>query len=150
MLEGICTQLDPDYDFIKLITPFAQKLILKQHRGVSFLPRPGEVGVDWAHLGMIFSQQLQRILDSIERGHIEVGIKPATFEPVVLNIERIVNRLVLGILVAALIIGLAIVLVVYHPVLNRPWLDLLFGFAFIFECLFGAYLMWTILRPRQK
>ncbi len=67
-----------------------------------------------------------------------------------LNIERIVNRLVLGVLVAALIIGLAIVLVVYHPAVNGPWLDILIGFAIIFVCLFGAYLMWIILRPRRK
>ena len=150
MLEGICTQLDPNYDFIKLITPYAQKLILKQHAGVSFLRRLGEVSTDWVHLGMTLPQQLQRILDSIERGHVEVGIRPATFEPVVLNIDRIVNRLVLGMLVAALIIGLAIVLVVYRPALDHPWLDILFGASFIFVCFFGAYLMWTILRPRRK
>ena len=150
MLEGICTQLDPDYNLVELITPYAKKLILKQHSGESFIRRLGEVGTDWAHLGMTFPQQIQRILDTIERGQIEVGIKPATFEPVVMNIERIANRLVLGILVAALIIGLAIVLVIYHPASNRPWLDILFGAAFIFVCFFGAYLMWTIVRPRRK
>ena len=150
MLEGICTQLDPDYNLVELITPYTKRLIIKQHSGESFLRRLGEVSTDWAHLGMTLPQHLQRIIDSIERGQIEVGLRPATFDPVVLHTERIVNRLVLGILVAALIIGLSIVLVVYHPVLNQPWLGLLFGFAFVFVCLFGAYLMWTILRPRKR
>ncbi|HYB01979.1 MAG TPA: AarF/ABC1/UbiB kinase family protein [Ktedonobacteraceae bacterium] len=150
MLEGICTQLDPEYNLVELITPYAKKLILKQYSGESFLRRLGEVSTDWVHLGMTFPKQLQRLLDSIERGQVEVGIRQSTFEPVVLNIERIVNRLVLGILVAALIIGLAIVLVFYPPSVNRPWLDILFGLSFIFVCLFGAYLMWTILRPRRK
>ncbi|MGZ3617754.1 MAG: ABC1 kinase family protein [Ktedonobacteraceae bacterium] len=150
MLEGICTQLDPDYNLVELITPYTKRLIIKQHTGESFLRRLGEVSTDWAHLGMTLPQQLQRILDSIERGQVEVGLRPATFDPVVLHTERIVNRLVLGILVAALIIGLSIVLVIYHPVLNQPWPGLLFGFAFVFVCLFGAYLMWTILRPRRR
>jgi len=150
MLEGICTQLDPDYNLVELITPYTKRLIIKQHTGESFLRRLGEVSTDWAHLGMTLPQQLQRILDSIERGQVEVGLRPATFDPVVLHTERIVNRLVLGILVAALIIGLSIVLVIYHPVLNQPWSGLLFGFAFVFVCLFGAYLMWTILRPRKR
>ena len=121
MLEGICTQLDPDYNLVELITPYTKRLIIKQHTGESFLRRLGEVSTDWAHLGMTLPQQLQRILDSIERGQVEVGLRPATFDPVVLHTERIVNRLVLGILVAALIIGLSIVLVIYHPVLNQPW-----------------------------
>jgi len=150
MLEGICTRLDPDYNLVELITPYTKKLIFKQHSGESFLRRLGEVGTDWAHLSMTLPQQLQRILDSIERGQIEVGLRPATFDPVALHTERMVNRLVLGVLVAALIVGLAIVLVVYHPAVNQQWLGLLFGFAFVFVCLFGAYLMWTILRPRRK
>lgn len=131
MLEGICTQLDPDYNLVELITPYTKKLIFKQHSGESFLRRLGEVSTDWAHLGMTLPQQLQRILNAIERGQIEVGLRPATFDPVVLHTERMVNRLVLGVLVAALIIGLAIVLVVYHPAVNQQWLDLLFGFAFL-------------------
>jgi ubiquinone biosynthesis protein len=150
MLEGICTQLDPDYNLVELITPYTKKLIFKQHSGEAFLRRLGEAGSDWVHLGTTLPQQLQRMLDSIERGQIEVGLRPATFDPLVLHTERIVNRLVLGILVAALIIGLSIVLVVYHPAVNQQWLGLLIGFAFVFVCLFGAYLMWTILRPRRK
>ncbi len=150
MLEGICTQLDPDYNLVELITPYTKKLIFKQHSGESFLRSLGEVGTDWAHLGMTLPQQLQRILDSIERGQIEVGLRPTTFDPVALHTERIVNRLVLGVLVAALIVGMSIVLVVYHPAVNQQWLGLLFGLAFVFVCLFGAYLMWTILRPRRK
>ena len=150
MLEGICKELDPEYNLVALITPYTKKLLFKQHSGEALLRRLGEVGTDWAHLGMTLPLQLQRILDSLERGHIEVGLRSSTFDPVVLHTERMVNRLVLGVLVAALIVGLSIVLVVYHPALNQPWLGLLFGFAFVFVCLFGAYLMWTILRPRRK
>ena len=91
MLEGVCTQLDPDYNLVELITPYMKKLIIKQHSGESFLRRLGEVSIDWAHLGMTLPQQLQRILDSIEHGQIEVGLRPATFDPVVLHTERIVN-----------------------------------------------------------
>jgi ubiquinone biosynthesis protein len=150
LLEGICTQLDPQYNFIELVTPYAKKLILNQYSGVSFLRRIGEVGTDWVQLGMTLPQQLQRILDTLERGQLQVGIQPATFDPIIRNVERIVNRLVVGVMVAALIIGLAIVLVVYLPSVNRPLLNILFGFAFIFVCVLGAYLMWTILRPRRK
>jgi ubiquinone biosynthesis protein len=150
MLEGICTQLDPDYNLVELITPYTKKLIFKQHSGEAFLRRLGEASSDWAHLGATLPLQLQRLLDSIERGQIEVGLRSATFDPVVIHTERMVNRLVLGILVAALIIGLSIVLIVYHPAINQQWLGLLIGFAFVFVCLFGAYLMWTILRPRRK
>ncbi len=150
MLEGICKELDPEYNLVALITPYTKKLLFKQHSGEALLRQLGEVGLDWAHLGTTLPQQLQRILDSIERGQIEVGLRPATFDPVLFRTERIVNRLVLGVLVAALIVGLSIVLVVYHPALNQPWLDLLFGFAFVFVCLFGMYLVWTSLRPRRK
>jgi ubiquinone biosynthesis protein len=150
MLEGICQELDPEYNLIALLTPYTKKLIIKQHSGEALLRRLGEVGFDWAHLGLTLPHQLQRILDSLERGHIEVGLRPTSFDPVLLHTERIVNRLVLGVLVAALIIGLSIVLVVYHPAVNQLWLGLLCGFAFAFVCLCGAYLLWTIVRPRRK
>ena len=60
--------------------------------------------------------------------------------------EQLANRIVLGILAAALIVGLAVLMAVYHPWDSAAWLGIFFVVGFIIAIALGAYLVWSILR----
>ncbi len=62
----------------------------------------------------------------LERGNIEVGMNPDTFKPLTSDIKQVANRIVLGIIAAAFIVGLAILLLVYHPVIGIFWIGVFF------------------------
>ena len=60
-------------------------------------------------------QQLRRIVTAAEDGNLQMGVRPEGFDPIVDRLERISNRIVLGVIAAAFINGLAVLISVYHP-----------------------------------
>ena len=89
-------------------------------------------------------------MSDLERGNIEVGVKADTLTPIINDVKLLVNRLVLGIIAAAFVIGVAILLVVYHPVVGLWWVGVLFFIGFTFAFALGVYLALAIIRSRKK
>jgi ubiquinone biosynthesis protein len=54
---------------------------------------------------------------------------------------------VLGVLAAAFIVGLAVLMAVYHPPGWERWAGAIFAAGFALAAALGAYLAWSILRP---
>ena len=101
--------------------------------------RPGVTGDGLA-------QQLQRILSDLEWGDLAVSARPEKYEPLMRRFEQLANRIVLGILAAAFIVGLAVLLAVYHSPGIERWAGVLFAIGFIAATALGVYQAWNILR----
>lgn len=144
--EGIGTRLDPGFHLTEVITPYAEQLMLRLFSPRRLAKKLGQAGVDVARLGIEIPQQLRYILTEIERGGFEVGMKPGTFEPLITRLERLANRIVLGVIAAAFIVGLAVLLSVYRPPGWERWAGTMFAIGFFFAVLLGIYLAWSILR----
>ena len=71
------------------------------------------------------------------------------FDPVIDRLERIANRIVLGVIAAAFINGLAVLMSVYKPPGWERWAWIVFAFGFLCALMLGIYLAWTILRPKH-
>jgi ubiquinone biosynthesis protein len=82
----------------------------------------------------------------LERGGLEVGMRPTGFEPLMQRFERMVNRVVLGVLASAFIIGLSGLLSAYHVSAWEQIADLLFGIGLVIAIVLGVYLAITIFR----
>jgi ubiquinone biosynthesis protein len=93
---------------------------------------------------------MHRILADLERGNLAVSVRPAGVEPALRRSEQLVNRLVLGMLAAAFIIGLAYLMSAYHPFGKGPWLGVVFAFGFVVAAVLGLYLAWTIHRSGRE
>jgi len=144
--EGIGTRLDPNFHLIEVIEPYADQLMMRLFSPRRMIKKLGQAGVDVARLGVEIPQQLRQLLTEIERGGFEVGMKPNAFEPLLVRLERLANRIVLGVIASAFIVGLAILLSVFRPPGWERWLGTLFAIGFFFAVLLGAYLAWSILR----
>jgi hypothetical protein len=62
---------------------------------------------------------------------------------------QISNRIVLGVIAAAFINGLAVLVSVYRPPAWEKWAWVVFAFGFLCALLLGVYLAWTILRTKH-
>jgi hypothetical protein len=71
-------------------------------------------------------------------------------EPVIDRLERISNRIVLGVITAAFINGLAVLVSVYRPPGWERWAWAVFAFGFLCALLLGVYLAWSILKPKHS
>lgn len=85
---------------------------------------------------------------AVERGNLQVGMRPDGLDALFDRFERISNRIVLGVIAAAFINGLAVLLLVYHPPGLERWVWAALAFGFGCALLLGVYLAWSILRPR--
>ena len=148
--EGIGTRLDPDFHLTEVIAPYADQMMVRLFSPRRLAKKLGQASLDVARLGVEIPQQLRHILNEIDRGGFEVGMKPGTFEPLIDRLERLANRIVLGVIASAFIVGLAILLSVFRPSGWERWAGRMFAIGFFFAVLLGAYLAWSILRPGKS
>ena len=149
MIEGLGTNLDPDFQLAKVLTPYTQRLVFRQYSPALWIPRFGSASIDLARLGVELPQQLRRMLAAIEHGNLQIGTRPEGFDPLIDRFERISNRIVLGVIAAAFINGLAVLLSVYRPPAWEKWAWVIFAFGFLSALMLGGYLAWSILLSKR-
>jgi ubiquinone biosynthesis protein len=150
MIEGLGVNLDPDFRLTKSLTPYTERLVLRQYSPFRWMQSFGRTSVDLAKLGVQIPQHLRRIVTAVEDGNLQIGMRPEGFDPVVDRLERIANRIVLGVIAAAFINGLAVLVSVYRPPGWESWGWVVFVFGFLCALLLGVYLAWNVLRPRHS
>lgn len=73
-------------------------------------------------------------------------MRPVGVEPIVARLERLANRLVLGMLASAFVVGLAVLMAVCHPPAWEAWAGPAFAVGLVVAGGLGVYLAWSILR----
>lgn len=149
MIEGMGVNLDPDFRLTKSLTPFTERLVMRQYSPSKWMRSLGRASLDLAKLGAEMPQHLRRIATAAENGNLQIGMRPEGFDPVIDRLERIANRIVLGVIAAAFINGLAVLVSVYRPPGWDRWAWVVFAFGFLCALSVGIYLAWNILRPRH-
>ncbi len=100
MLEGTSQQLDPRFSLAELIEPYYTKAIQRRFSPKKLMHRARRKARDWERFVDALPRDLSDILDRVKRGTFDVHLDLRRLEPTV-------NRLVMGILTAALFIGSA-------------------------------------------
>jgi ubiquinone biosynthesis protein len=146
MSEGMGAQLDPQFRLAEAIAPYAERLLRQRYAPQRLARELASAGHAVAGLGLELPAQLRQIVADLEHGGLQVGVRPEGVEPILQRLERLANRLVLGMLAAAFIVGLAVLLAVFHPAGIEHWASALFTFGFAAALLLGVVLAWRILR----
>lgn len=149
MIEGVGVNLDPDFRLTNSLTPYTERLVLRQYSPFRWMRSFGRASLDLAKLGVEMPQHLRRIVTAAENGSLQIGMRPEGFDPVIDRLEGIANRIVLGVIAAAFINGLAVLVSIYRPPGWERWGWAVFAFGFVCALLLGLYLAWTILRPKH-
>ena len=149
MIEGLGVNLDPDFHFTTTLEPYSTQLVLRQYSPLRWIRGLGRAGLDFARLGEEMPQQLRRIMSAAEGGNFQIGMHPEGFDPIINRLEKISNRIVLGVIAAAFINGLAVLVSVYKPPGWERWAWIVFTFGFLCALGLGVYLALSILRTRH-
>jgi ubiquinone biosynthesis protein len=148
MIEGLGVVLDPKFHMTSALEPYADRLVMRKYSPIKLVGNLGRASLDLARLGVEMPQQLRRIVSAAESGNLQVGMRPEGLEPVIKRVEKIANRIVLGVIAAAFINGLAVLVSVYRPPGWESWAWVVFAFGFLCALTLGAYLALSILRSR--
>ena len=145
MTEGMVVQLDPTFNFVEALTPFVERLMLQQYSPDAWIRRLGKTVPDVAWFATEFPQHLRRLLGELERGTLKFDIQPTGLDPVFKRAERIANRIVLGVIVAALIVGLSMLVSAYRPGVPGVW-EVVLTIGLTLAGVLALYLVWSIFR----
>ncbi len=108
-LEGVARRLDPAFDMVESIKPFAKKA-MKERMRPDRLARDMYYGaLDLTPMLKEFPAQARDILGLIKRGKLRIEFQHQGLEPILKTHERMMTRLVFALVLASLIIGSSLV-----------------------------------------
>jgi ubiquinone biosynthesis protein len=132
MCEGILQALDPESSLTDYLQPMAGKLFYHGIAGGDHAAeRLRDSALDAAQLSIELPRRIDRVLGEIERGNLRVWTRVEDADPLMKRLEHIVERVNATMLAAACIVGLAIVLQIYHPEGWRQWIGVVVWIALI-------------------
>jgi ubiquinone biosynthesis protein len=140
-LEGMGRELDPDFDIATEAMPMLEQLLRARYTPLAFMKRGGQAVAEALTLIAGLPHDLSQLLRAARRGRLEIHIDVANLKHVGNQLDGAANRLVVGIVVAALIVGSSIVMTLSGgpSLFGLPVLGL-FGFI---GAMFGG--LWLIL-----
>ncbi|MBI4180387.1 MAG: AarF/ABC1/UbiB kinase family protein [Chloroflexi bacterium] len=113
MAQGLGQRLDPDFDFFALLAPSADSILKKRYQPSAILRRLPSTVAELALFGIGLPNRLVRIVKSIERGELTIRADVSGVERHLEHLERLVNKAIIGLIVAAVILALAIAFLAY-------------------------------------
>lgn len=111
-LEGMGRQLDPDYDMIAQAEPFLRKQMLNRLSPEQLLKRTRKGLTDGFDLLTGLPKDTHDLVKTLQSGQFKFRMEVEQAEHFIDRIDKSVSRLIMGIVIAALIMGSSIVMTV--------------------------------------
>jgi len=150
IMQGVGLDLDPEFDMFAFTRPYLNRLfrqlLLPSAWGPGFL----RMVTDWGDLVSGFPGRTTRILGQLERGDLGFEVDVPQVDDVVDRVDRIVNRIIYGVLLSAFIVALA--LLIPNMDLTWPWgiVNWVIIVGFLFISALGLQLLWSIFRSGRS
>ncbi|MCA1905889.1 MAG: hypothetical protein LDL11_04775, partial [Desulfarculus sp.] len=109
-MEGVCRELDPGFNPVEVARPVVRKLWLERWKPGLVLRQIGQHLRDGLTLIKDLPSRLDRVLAQVERGELGVEFKHKGLGPLTKAIEESSNRVAVGLIVAALIVGSSMII----------------------------------------
>jgi ubiquinone biosynthesis protein len=148
IMEGVGTQLDPDFDVFAASDPYLKQLRREMLLPKTWWPPLKKHFQNWADLLNTLPRASEKVLRSLEKGQFTVNVAPEKADPVLDRLEEIADRIVLGLVVSAFIIALATIIPAMTQSSEESWVTTVFIFSFIAASVLGIWLMISILRGK--
>ena len=148
LVESLAMRLDPEFRLGEALEPYAERLAWERLRASALARRMWKSSIDAGELMLDLPGFARRVIDAAETDGIQVRLPVADLEPLVGRAERIGNRLVAGMIGAALISGIGGM--VSGERRWRSWEGSMVGAGLAALGALGGYLAWTARRRRLR
>ncbi|WP_255987696.1 ABC1 kinase family protein [Chitinolyticbacter albus] len=111
-LEGLGRQLDPDFQMVHHLTPFVREVIIARYHPKSLLKSGKASLIEAAGLLIGLPRDVGKLIKQVRRGQFKVDLDLKRLDHFGVQLSRSANRLTMGIVTGALIIGSSIVMTV--------------------------------------
>lgn len=144
-LEGVCRKLDPSYNLVEHIKPWAKKFLKNKIN-------PLKIGKDFygslsdfALLLRDLPAEASNILEQVKRGKLKIEFEHKGLEPVMEHADKISNRLVASIVISSIVIGSSVII---HSGVAPKWygIPIIGLIGYLAAALMGFVLLIAIFR----
>ncbi len=144
-VEGLGRELDPGFDAVERATPFIKRIRMGRFKPGRLARDVADSGTDIFRMLREVPDEIRKILKLARQGLLKVEFEHRGLEPMLATHERISNRIAFAIVLAALIIGSALIVLSGIP---PKWQEIpVIGLAgFLIAGLMGFWLLVTIVR----
>ena len=149
MMEGVGLKLVPDFDIFAVSEPYVRRFMLQiispRTWGTTLLKGAG----NWAELLNLIPRVGSQLLTRVERGELEITINHKGLDQAMVRLDRLANRLALSVLLAAIIVGLAMLVPAFNLAEQWGLATILVIPGFFGASLLGLWLIFSIWRSRR-
>ena len=103
MLEGTARELNPQFNLAQILEPHKKMIVKRRLSPVRLMKKARRNAADWTRLAEMAPRELADILNQIKRGRFDVHLEHR-------KLDVLINRMITGILTAALFMGSASIL----------------------------------------
>jgi ubiquinone biosynthesis protein len=144
-VEGVGRMLDPDFDMIARATPFITEVKLERYKPERIAEDVFDLSTRLLRFVRQFPKELLDIAQMIRQQKLSFQIEHRGLETMLVTHDRISNRISFSILIAALIIGSALIVISETPPLIYG-ISLIGILLFFAAAIMGIWLLVAILR----
>ena len=144
-VEGVGLSLDPDFHMINQTTPFIQRIKMEQFHPKRIATDIFKSGSEFIRLIQEIPGELRVLLRQMKRGKVKMEFEHVGLEPMLAAHDRASNRIAFSIVIAALIVGSALIVLSKTPpfLFGIPVIGIIF---FVAAAVMGMWLLIAILR----
>jgi ubiquinone biosynthesis protein len=149
MLEGMALRLVPDFDVFAVSKPYVQRFTWQMASPRAWGPSLIKGASDWAELMGLIPRVGSQFLTRVEREGVEVRLSLKELDQALVRLDRSANRISLSVLLAALIVGLALIVPAFNLAERWGLATILVVVGFIGASLVGLWLIFSIWWSRK-
>jgi ubiquinone biosynthesis protein len=148
-IESTGRKLDPDFDMLSRIEPFVRTMLLKRFSPGRVLDNAQRVSEDLTQLARETPEHVLEILRKASSGQVRFDFRHQGLEEPFAQLNRMSDKLVLGLIIGALIIASA--LMAHANVGPKMYgYPIVGGLGFVIAAVAGLWIVIDILRSRRR
>ncbi len=145
-IDGICRQLDPDFNFTEIAREYAKKAVKSELRPDSAAAELFRAAVALKTLALALPDQLERILRKAAEGSFRIEFKHLGLEDIAGGFRASANRIAVAVITGSIIIGSSLVVLAGKGPTSLFSLPLLGILGYVLASVFGIWLIVSIVR----
>lgn len=110
VMEGIGRQLDPNFNMVAQLKPFAEQIIKDRYSPTSIAKDAARTLQSYQALGKSLPRDIKEFINRINRNKFKIDVEHRGFERLINDLDKSSNRISFSMIIAALIVGSSLIM----------------------------------------
>ncbi|HOD81807.1 MAG: putative protein kinase UbiB [Planctomycetes bacterium ADurb.Bin126] len=148
-IESVAVTLDPDFQIIEYLRPFARRIQLEQISPRRTLRQAMRAVRDAADLAGNLPEDISAILEKFKRGQFQLHVQHEHLENLTRTIDVSASQISFALIIAGLLIGSSLLVTRTGMLLGLVYIQTLGVLGYVAAAVLGAWLLVSMLRGRR-